>query len=119
MLWKYCKVATVLEHCTALLIAPQQTSRMNKIGQHIGIIFLTGCSCFSQEKPAAPVVQHKTPITKVSAPESCEQSCADKGGLKKTICLKKCQSKQKKVDKQALLQKPKPAEKKTNSSSKH
>jgi hypothetical protein len=94
---------------------------MKKIGQHIGILFLTGCSCFSQEKPAAPVVQHKTPIIKASAPapESCEQSCSDKGGLKKTICMKKCQSKQRKFEKQALLQKPKPAEKKTNSSSKH
>lgn len=94
---------------------------MKKIGQHIGILFLTGCSCFSQEKPAAPVVQHKTPrpVIKTSAPESCEQSCADKGGLKKTFCMKKCQSKQRKVEKQALLQKPKPAEKKPNSSSKH
>jgi hypothetical protein len=33
--------------------------------------------------------------------------------------MKKCQSKQRKEDKQALLQKPKPAEKKTNSSKKH
>jgi hypothetical protein len=97
---------------------------MKKIGQHIVILFLTGCSCFSQEKPAAPVVQHKTPppVIKTSAPESCEQSCADKGGLKKTFCMKKCQSKQHKQDKQdkqALLQKSNPAEKKPNSSSKH
>lgn len=93
---------------------------MKTIAQHLGILFLTGCSCFSPEQPAAPVVQpkapvvqKKAPVSKAPPPETCEQSCEDKGGLKKTFCMKKCQSKHRKEEKQALLKKTKPDEKKT------